>query len=352
MDADFHESQNPFSIFAQQQRQPRQAFLSAAKLLILCVIAFIVLVTATGTWQRWTVQRMADRLPQLSADEKCAALTQLARHDVLAIATLTQSLTDESAMVSAHANELISQAQRQWLTLPAKERLLRQTTLATALSELRPSSSSETQVVAVARDLIRDSSGAADEESRRVYELALTAIANTSRGDDPAIDTTSERGQLAFDGQTSLPAMSDTPLPLGNTNVQWTDWPPSAPTVVKASVQTLREVDVSTVVLGQPRVAVTEDTVDARDIEPATARQTPVITPTVHLAADPIDSLANDSLATCLAGLQSPSRLVRLRAIESLSQSTDPQARQILVEHLPVETDQTAAFRIRKALQP
>ena len=165
------------------------------------------------------------------------------------------------------------------------------------------------------------------------------------------------------------------PLPIESEQENLTSWPPtpnrerlpgthvaqagSAAVVLRGRATSVSEIPTQPVVLRQAERHVVSEQVRGTNIKESNPQARPesstVIQPVVHQAV----GLEITSIEQAEANLNSPSRLVRLKAIHFLSErirqsesNLDVQrSREILQNHLPTETDRSAQHRIRMATE-
>ena len=352
MDVNSLETENPFSVFAQQKTSPWRSLIFTIKLLVFAIVALALSVWAHQEWTMRQFNQLIDAYDSQTEPQRIATLEMIAQYDAMAIEQLVISLDDPSPAVCDKAASLIDEMQQRWMTFPSEQRNSNNLALATSLAS---SQSASIHVRRLAEKLIRDASEKPNEisiETSRLAASVLTARHNVDR--DPI--ATTAIAQVA-------PITARSPLTIENAHSNWTQWPPesdqhvaqvaSAPTVLRGRVTAVDELRSQPVILHQSeRYSVGDPTVNQ-----PTAKQplgTPSIQPIVHQASG-LDIKSVDQAA---ANLASPSRLVRLKSIHFLSQQLRTETssadadriRNILRNHLPNETDLSAEHRIREAL--
>lgn len=353
MDAD-----NPFSIFSQTKQRPSKNLQGTFKLLVFAAAALVLLALAHQAWQKRSVGLMAESLPRLPAEERSATLTRIAEYDLLAIDPLVKSLSDPSPGVAAHANALLADAQRKWMTCASDQRRERLLRLAESLAR-HNSERSVRYATDLANELIREVAGKTDASSEQIYRLAIETM---NRGSDSAhVQAIAKADQVEGNSALSLDSASPVGMaPLELERSVWTEWPPNqagpraaAPTIVRAPTKVATEV-VPTIQSQPALLAQTTREPHALENVSHNAEPKPVqspavtIRPVVHQAYD----LEFKSREDAIAHLQSLSHLVRLKAIHFLGKDGTDQSRQALRSFLTSskELHPTESYKIREIL--
>ena len=170
MEVQSTETDNPFSIFAEQDRSSSRSFISTIKLLLFAIVVFGLSVWGHQAWQSWRLGELEKSLRTQSPDQQLETLAKIAKFDVLAIDQLVESLDSPAADVSQAAAGHIDEMQKAWLLLPTQLRDKNQLTLAHAVTA---TDSRSIHVRRIAEKLIRDTSDASGESSRAIAKLAV-----------------------------------------------------------------------------------------------------------------------------------------------------------------------------------
>jgi hypothetical protein len=141
---------------------------------------------------------------------------------------------------------------------------------------------------------------------------------------------------------------ADEPLPIDSVDIaaaRWTDWPPtsSTPTLFRRDVATIDAIGDPNVVLRQ-----TDHSDQPDPSEPRLLR--PTLRPASTLAEQSKHITDVQSTSYWIAQLDSPSRLVRMKAVTELGNHGDRHAIKALRNHLNTESDHSVALLIRKRL--
>ncbi|MCC9601869.1 hypothetical protein LOC67_15010 [Stieleria sp. JC731] len=353
-DRDLDRMPNPFSPFAEEGKRSRETFVSTAKWLLIAILMFVGLTFAQKHSQKL---RVADLLSQFDLTDDPNAGDSLSKIDTVKDDTdktklLVKALCSENEATCKEAARRLFELNSQWTTIQTDEQLRLRCNLARELTASMMGRESDTrhhqdhaqQVARAVFEQLVETPPGIDAEQNQSRMMAIDAIAMLLQNNnaDTASVATADKTESSSDSMATPPTM------LSQTDTNWTDWPPTSPTIYRKQVTSLNKVNQPAVVLNQVSDEPNDRRTAAVLVRPSIGASSPQQDTPEETASDQREQEYQNARIDYWAKMLSrQSRLDRMEAVTTLSKIAHPRVARILSSHIVNERDPHVAKLIR-----